>query len=640
MEKKEAFDEFIRHLQISFNIASLYSKDHPQFFKPIEELKNRAEALLGFQENIRIDATADSIFIDGQKLSRSGWPEIAAMLHRRKIKTVIIKNGITQEELVSFLSSISLRPHEILIAGGINKILGVRNRPALEIDELDYSHLLRGEGEEIKDVWTYLLRDAVRDKDGGKISELTGSFKKVVNKFRLNDLVVDEEAQKNIASFLEYLKTNQKDKLVSCTQEILKSVIKEKDIPEVKKFEKILVFLNDLSGNELASALYESVSEAGDYDALNLKLFYKLLDERKHKEVAVSFSDKLQKTGHLKHNSQAKKKIQDLFSISDGSSVSEIYRSTLSNLLKNVAFESVVSFDRKLLQSNYRFILLDLLDIAESEEKLRFIDEKIIEELKNVFESQDWEYIKYLFEELKSKEGSSGIFKDVLKNIFEQITSFVEMSAWNKELPFEFRYLAQELEKSVLGRDFYLSRIFEDNTVTGNSLELFLKFFPADIDDLCARIEARRSDLDFQAKLVEALKDVDCDKSSRIFKRMFSFSNEVLKEEIMKALRTLPSLDEDFLMSILKNEPVMFRKEALSIAVNNEAFKKKAFEALLLIESPWGRNNAVILENLSIIEELSAKEARDYVETLSRRRFFWNWAVKRRAAGILRNWNE
>jgi hypothetical protein len=58
----------------------------------------------------------------------------------------------------------------------------------------------------------------------------------------------------------------------------------------------------------------------------------------------------------------------------------------------------------------------------------------------------------------------------------------------------------------------------------------------------------------------------------------------------------------------------------------------------LTLPSPWGSNNDLLLANLTIIEEARPPQAKKYLQPLTRRRFFWNSKLRRRAGEILKKY--
>jgi hypothetical protein len=62
-------------------------------------------------------------------------------------------------------------------------------------------------------------------------------------------------------------------------------------------------------------------------------------------------------------------------------------------------------------------------------------------------------------------------------------------------------------------------------------------------------------------------------------------------------------------------------------------------EILFCFPNPWGRKYIILLENIGIIEELDLKAARRYLVSLSKKPFFWDHSVKKRARKVLERWD-
>jgi len=77
-----------------------------------------------------------------------------------KIKSIEMLPGLTLDELIKFVSSVSLPIKEILRRGGIQNILKEGASHHIVIEELDYSEFLGNEGEESKDIWVYLFKES------------------------------------------------------------------------------------------------------------------------------------------------------------------------------------------------------------------------------------------------------------------------------------------------------------------------------------------------------------------------------------------------------------------------------------------------------------------------------------------------
>ena len=213
MNKEEVLKEFFKSFKVSLKNASLYSNKHPLFLKSLGEVKEKVDILLGFSSPLRINFTPHSLLIDGEffegdKVSE----ELAEIFHSRKVKSLEIKKGVAIEELVAFLTSAQLPPRDILRKGGLNQSLDKDNLPHLSVEELDYSPLLKDEGEQVDDVWVHLFQEAIEAEDYQRINEFVENFENIIGKFDLKDLLEDKEFQESIAKFLTRLQDKDKEK--------------------------------------------------------------------------------------------------------------------------------------------------------------------------------------------------------------------------------------------------------------------------------------------------------------------------------------------------------------------------------------------------------------------------------------------
>ena len=639
MSKEEALEEFFKSFKITLNTSTLYSKNHPYFIKPIEDLKKKADILFHFLNPIKIGITVSYLLVDGKNYDKAGlFDEIAKVFHNRKIESVEIKKGVTVEELVSFMSSVSLRPKEILRSGGIGKIMNRENTINISVEELDYSQLLKDEGDEVKDIWVYLLQEAIEEKNTKKINELADNLGGILSQFKLSDFLKDEQLHKNIDRFFAYLKDNQKDKLNKCSKEILKTILKEKNLPQGGNLDKIKIFLQDLSTDDLANVLLDKIVTDDSFDALNFSLLSHFVEEKKYREASSSFAQKLKNSEYLKDNPQAIKKIQTLFSASNDPFISEIFRHTLSSLLDNISFENRVSFNRDFLYTNYRFILINLLIEENDKVRLSYILEGLLGEWDKIAQERDWKYLKCLSEVLKKKRKNVPSLNDIFSELHGRISNFVQELIWTEEVPEDLEYFIDISQVSPKGLEYYLDKIFKEGKISHYTLKLFFKLFPNDLAAFYKNLELKHSDLEFLGEIIESLKSVEYSISIEVYKYIFSFSNELIKIEVLKAMQGLSGYDEEFLLSILRKADINLKKEALVVLMRDDTAKKKALEILLVMPNPWGMKNKLILENITIIKETGCRDAAYYLDLLSKKGFFWNRSIRRKAQEVLENW--
>jgi len=631
--------EFLKGLRMVINNASAYPKEHPYFRKSVDIFKQKVDALFPFLNPIKIDITSKSLFIDGRYWEKERlYVDLASMFHLRKIKSIEFKEGLSLQELIDFLSSIALPIREIIKQGGIKYILDVGKTAHVNIQELDYSKLLQGEGEEVKDIWGYLFKEALEDKDLEKINKLADNFEEIMGKFKVMHLLEDEELRTDTYNFLEYLKTKEKDKFYSCTKGLLKLALRDKNISQGIPLDKLKIFFKDLNKDDLSQTLLDEILENKSFNYLSLTLFSKLFDEDAHKQIAPLLEEKIKSAESLKTDPGVRKKVKELFSTPESSSISALYRQALNELLEADVLEGSFSLDRNLVHINYYFLLINLLVAEKDKQNLSLISERLLPECNKIIEEKNLENLKLLLEALDKKIKEDAAFGSVLEKLEERVSNFIENMVFEKEILGDLKYFIDKLKKSSLGFDFYINKIFDEGRVNPYVLTLLLKFFPQNLPHIYEDLEKKHSDIDFTAKVVRSLAETDSPLSLEILKHIFYSSNNIIKIEVLRATPGLAKYEE-FLLSILKSEDVFLRKEALSILAKDETNKKQALEEVLCALSPWGKKNKVIIENIMLVEELELKEAAPYLASLSKRRFFWNRNVRKKALEVLKKWH-
>jgi hypothetical protein len=523
--------------------------------------------------------------------------------------------------------------------GGLQNILNKEEVPHLAIEELDYSELLRDEGEETKDIWVYLFKATVENNDAGKINEFADNFEKIIGKFNARDLFQDEELRQSLYNFLNYLKDKEKERFHNCTKNLLRFVLSGKNISEEEKFDKIRIFFEGLDNQALTETLLDGLSKDDNFNYLSFTVFSRLFDEDKHKAIAPTLGKEIKNAEFLKNNPKVRKKIKEMFSLPDSSFISPFYREALSWLSKESFLEDAFSFDYILLQEHYRFLLLNLLKGEKDIQSLSLISERLLKEWDKIVEENDLAYLKFLWETLEGKIKEDASFALPLEELESCISKFVENAAFEEEPLAGLEYFIDRLRKSSLGFDFYLNKIFKEGRVNPCILRLLLKFFPENLPLFSGNLEERYFDVEFLGKIAKGLGGIDSPLSLELLKKIFYFSNNIIKIEVLKAMQVLPRRDDEFLFSILDKAYPFLKKHALLALAREEEGRKTALEKLFSIPSPFGRKNKILIEHIAVIEDIDLKEAADYLVTLSKRRFFWNKNLRDRADSVLKKWN-
>jgi len=640
MSKENAFHDLFMTMKVSLKNAAIYNQDHPAFQKAVTEVKEKIDALFEYMSPIEISFSPHALLVEDKFWDEEKmYKELGRTFHFRKVKKIKVSRGVTLPELMVFMSHISLTPRDIFKKGGIEVILHDQNISHITVEELDYSQLLQGEGEEVKDVWSYLLQEAVEQEDKEKLMEVADSFEKVIKDFEPGEFLEDKEFSENFIRFFDYLKLNEEKKYRKCAKNLIKTVVKKKeDIKDEEKLKNIKAIITDLKEEDLATSLWDELIYDDNFDSLSFSIFSKLIERDKHEKVASSLSEIFKQDDALKEDPQAEEKIKELLSGTTSTMMSEIYRKTLTSFLKDISYETKLTFDHTLLQKNYRYILLNLLKKDLSLENVTETIVNIFGDWETIKEQKDLEYLRYVFEVLYEKDKEI-LADSKIKLYISKMVGFVEHSILEGEILLEFDYFIENLKESTLDVNTYLERIFTDGRISPYILKAFFKFFKEYLFYFNLNLDQNSSDIKFLEKMIKNLQDIDTPISLITLKNIYLSASATTKYRVLRAMHKLTESDEKFLFPILKGKEPALKAEALILLMRDQRTKRLAFETLFQISSIYGFRNKLLREHIKIIEDKDLKEAKLYLEEFSKRRGFWNRNLREESLRVLEKWN-
>lgn len=637
MNKETALDEFIKGLRIAFNNSLAYQRHHPYFIKSVEEFRQKAEVLFGFLNPIKLNITPESLFIDDKYWAKPlTYVELAKLLHQRKIKAIEFRQGVNTDELADFFSALALSPKEAVKSGGFVAVLKRSQAPHITAEELDYSELLSMQGSgEYDDVWRYLFKGAMSSKDVNKISDAVKGFSESLKNINAKDLVEDEELKQDLVNFFRYLKENDKNGFFECSNVLFNYLVSSKDALSHEEIQSLRSIFKGFNENDFADILRTQVSKSDNPDPLFLNLFSMFSQGASSENAEFGLSRHNENRGIFEKDPLSAKRIQAFLANPDSQSVSPVYRNTLFSLLKNISYSNDFDFDPLELRVNYRFVLLNMLNQKKDTQGVKFILANLDKEWLFIVKDKDYGYIKCLLqvinEKLKEGIGILGEF-DSLRN---KIAILIEEAIWAEEPNESLDYLVDSLDKSRKGSEFYLNKIFQEDKICVYGLKLFLKFFPVELDIFYSGVAARGNDLEYSSRIVRMIAGLNSNLSLAMLKQVYSFSNELIKVEILKAMQELSLFDREFLLNLLQGNSRIIKKEALKALSRDSESLKAGIAIVLKIRSPWGLKNNLILENMAIIEELNLKEGVSYLATFAKMNLFWHAPLKKKALSVL-----
>ncbi len=637
MDQDQLVEDFFRSLRVALTNAFSYSKDHPYFVKSVENFKLKLEETLAVLNPLKIEVTSLGLVVDGKKLTRIGfYDELARLLHQRKIESIEIKSGASLQELIQFLGAISLPQKEFFKKGGLNAFLKRGELAHFRIQELDYSIFLHGVGQECTDVWGYMLKEAVSNNNVVKIDQLADNFGPFIKGVNEKDFFDAEDISTEVNEFLSYLSDKNKEKHNKCLNDIFLWLLRNKKTLNQDKLEKLKSAFNGLSEEEFTTLLKEGFLQEDNFDSLSLQLFSKISGQEDSSKIAKNFFSEMHEMPGLKDNPVVEKKIRNLLSSSPDDPMSAVYRNTLDSLVKNISFSGNLSFDHQILKENYRYIVLGILATDENTDTLQMVAAILEKELASVFEDNDVDFLKNLWDLLikRKKEGINAVI-----NLERSLSLTIENMALNGTLTLQQEFLLQMVYFPGKEMSLYLDKIFTAEKVNNQVVSLFLRLFPANLDDFYKCVDQKMQDTEFLAGLIEALSQADAPVTISILEYIYSGANELIKVESLKAMRKLKKVDTKFLLRQLNTDSFSLKRELFSVLVLDAQAENDILDLLFKVSSFLGSKNELLIENMQIAFDLQIVQAVSRIHGLSCRRFFWNRKLRAKAKQILKEWN-
>jgi len=637
VNKDEIIEDFFRSLRVALTNAFSYPKDHPYFIKSVESFKVKLDTLLAALNPFRIGITSSGLVVEGKTLNRAGfYDELARLLHQRKIKSIEILAGFELNELLRFLCVVSLSQKEIFKSGGLGVILEKEKLTHFKIQELDYSAFLHGEGQECTDIWGYMLKDAVYSGDAVKMDQLADSFGSLIKKVNDKEFFEEEGVSSEVSDFLVSLRNKNKEKFDKCLNDVFIWLLRNKKTLSQDKLDKLKPVFNNLDENEFTKLLKEGFLQEDNFDSLSLQLFSRISEQKETARITEDFFNNMDQSPELKDNPVVVKKIRNLLSNSHDDQMSAVYRNTLDSLVRNISFSGKLFFDHQELKENYRYIVLSVLATDLNPETVQQASAILERGLPEIFEDNDIPFLKDFWEVLTKKEGEGlGACGEIKK----KISSYAEDIILGPGLASGQELLAGMVIYPEKGSGVYLDKIFSPGRADSHVLDLFLRLFPGDLGIFYSRVEQSLQDTEFLAGLIDALSESENEAVPEILKYIYSRANELVKIESLKVMSKFKKIDADFLFRQLNTDSFPLRKELVSVLILDERIKKNIPGILFKIPGFFGSANPLLMENMQIAFDLHFVESAGLIKELSRRRFFWNAQLRKKAARVLKGWN-
>ena len=637
--RDKVLQDFLRTLKVTFKNATIYNTEHPAFVGSVSALKENIETIFKFLNPIAISFTPRSLFMDnqfweGEKI----YQELGRFFHFRKIKTIEIRPGISEAELMRFSSKITLSLKDFLKEGGPLAVIKKEELIHINVEELDYKLLLKGEGGEISDIWTYLMEEGIEEQDFQKLDQVTENFEHVIGKFNTEELIVNDELQKTFSGYFKHLKRTGDQQYRKCAKNLVKAVVTNRKIKTESKFENLKLLITDLKEDDLAHSLWEEIIVDDKFDSISFSIFSKLIEKERHLEISTSLRDLFQSDDPANRYPEVEEKMKALLSGTSSKFISEIYRQTLGNLLKEIDFDQKLTFEHTHLNRNYWYVLLNMLEREKKIDQLLLHIDKILEEWKEITSSQDFTFFQNLWEVLKQKESLLQA-EEKYKTFLKQISEFIERTILDENTDPGLVFFLQNLPESILNTNIYLDIIFTEEKISSLILQAFFKFFSNYLFYFNLNLEQKASKPVFLIKMINALESIDTPMSLVTLKAIFPLGDRPVKVRVLQAMQKLGTMDKKFLFQVLRSKELDLKGGALALLMQNPKTKNQALDKLLNIQSPYGIKNKLVIRHIEIIREKKLYQAKDHLIELEKRGGFWNKKIRAKARKVLEDWD-
>lgn len=155
--------EFARACKAAARAVSLYPTTHPAIRISLSRLSEVA-AKATTAGPLVMTVLPDGLLIDGRAPARADTAvaELAALLHEHLVGALTVRGGADSDAWLPFFALLSRPTEEIRDGGGIARIWGVKGHRAIEIQEIDYSEVLRERSEGRAVEWEEIVANCLQ----------------------------------------------------------------------------------------------------------------------------------------------------------------------------------------------------------------------------------------------------------------------------------------------------------------------------------------------------------------------------------------------------------------------------------------------------------------------------------------------
>lgn len=637
MTQNDQYHKFFKLLKVAFTNGTFYKENHPKFVSSVKELQRSIVQSVGDDPALVINIRPDALMIHQAVFDDDVFcQDLAGSLHLKKIKTVSIGKDVKMDELKGFIYCM-ITPREVIEQqGGMEKVLRNQQIEAIHVEPLDYSALVRGNRQEIRDAWEYLFQS---HGDTGATGEqpphaFESQLRETIEKWGVQEVMNDAVLSDKLASALSDLKDRDKKMFIKSVLSLSKKMLQADNVQWQGDKEQVKALFQSLSPDEIQQILMDLFHSEHKGNPAAFELFSSFI----RPDVRAESAELLNQAINEEQATLDLQKIQQFFGAVRENTATTPYLHKLKVVRSSGVPQAKFVFDYDQLYENYRMILLDLFSIETKPQRVQVILDRISHLLDKPF-LNNTEY----FQEFKAIYDAKATDQDLAKVMADksdELWAFAEKNHFQQEDTRNFEYLLDVMSTSSLDDSYYLDKIFQDNQYNTLTLRLFFLLFPTEIMDFYQHIDAKIKDEPFMNQLIDRLSQVEDALSLEVLKYIFSVSSFLRKIELLDVFKRFSIFDRDFLMELVNDDNFSMRKKAVEVAVTFRSLNKEIARTLFHKHYYWGLGRKNILEDLDILEDNYIPEAKPFLVHLSKDILFWNKPLKVKAKKILSRYQE
>jgi len=634
MGKEIEVDDFLKSMRIASINAGVYRENHPVFNRSINNLAKKLQVLLFARDSIEIGFKPYAVVIDGKIFDQKKlYQDIAHFFHQRKIKAVRINFGITKNELSQFFLEVCIPPQKIYSEGGVAAILRKKDIQRIKAYELDYSPLLGSKEKGIEgDAWGFLLDNLyLLEQDDIEKNQFVQQLRNTFDAIDLTEKFHDIPLLAKLKKAVQYLKNKWLQKKCIINQELLRAILRKRMyIKNELLMEEINSLIKDIDFKDALDVLWDEVFEEHNFDPVVFGVFTELIGKDRSDDILPLWHKCLEERSEILKDPSIRKSLRDVLVIKEADYyIPKMYSATLAFLTKSLAEEDTLILND---DDIYRSGLYVALNILESEKNVlrsvNFID-VVLKEWKKTSILSDGNFLKSFLEIVENKINvlDSVPVRKMLNDKKKEILAVIEEQILEKNYRFhedDFAAFLRIMDTPSFNEHHYAQKIIENADTRAHTVKMFFKYFPRSFPLLCHLLKEHMSHMRLVTKVIESMEGVDSVQAFHFLKKLYSFSNPLVKVEILKKMKHLSSGEEDFFIRNLRDGDPFIKKETIKLLKTQaQEIRKRGVRTLLLVFNPLGIYNNVLIENIRFVSEEQLKDAEEVLNSLLKRRFLW-----------------